>query len=100
MIFKFMRVIKIPSSESDEASILEDSGEVCWDGECCLVDVCFGIAPPPPPPPVFLVSFSARAFATAHQLVFSFVKAQQFANPLHWLAEILLAQFSSSLFVL
>ena len=38
-----MRVIKIPSSESDEASVLVASEEVCWARECCLVDVCLGI---------------------------------------------------------
>ena len=92
-----MRVIKIPSSESDEASVLEDSEEVCWDRECCLVDVCLGIASRE-----FLAFFSARASATAHQPVFFlffflFIKAQQFADFLHLLAEILLAHFSSAL---
>ena len=43
--FTFMRVIKIPSSESDEASVLVASEEVCCARECCLVDVYFGIAP-------------------------------------------------------
>ena len=43
VFFTFMRVIKIPSSESDEASVLVASEEVCWARECCLVDVCLGI---------------------------------------------------------
>ena len=45
VFFTFMRVIKIPSSESDEASVLVASEEVCCARECCLVDVYFGIAP-------------------------------------------------------
>ena len=47
--------------------------------------------------PEFLAFFSARASATAHQPVFLFIKAQQFVDSLYWLAEILLAQISSTL---
>ena len=43
--------------------------------------------------PEFLAFFSARASATAHHPVCLFIKAQQFADFLHWLAEILLAVF-------
>ena len=50
LIWRFL-CLRGSSLESDEASELEDSEEVFWDGECCSADVCLGLVPSPPPPP-------------------------------------------------